>query len=140
VVHIHGVVDEHSCIYLPSETSYEAHRSDEANQRIGKFTGTAWHVIQATRRLCIYGLSLSALDAELSWIVRVGLEAHTGKTLRIHLFDLRAELPKLEWRVRLLLPRNSDIQIEGHPVDEEAVATGFRQESVNAGLIGFPTR
>lgn len=120
VVHIHGDVTAPDCIYLPSETSHEAHRSRETNVRIGLLTGTAWQVIRDTRQLCIYGLSLSPLDAELSWIVQVGVEAHTRESLRIHLFDLRAELTRLEWRVRLLLPPGSNIEVEKHAVDDDA--------------------
>lgn len=76
----------------------------EANKRIAALIGTAWRAIKGTHNLCIYGLSLSPLDAELSWIVQVGLEDHTRETLRIHLFDLGAELARLEWRLRLSLP------------------------------------
>ncbi len=117
VLHIHGDVGDHSCIYLPSETSHEAHRSPEANKKIGALTGTAWRAIEGTHQLCIYGLSLSPLDAELSWILQVGLEAHTRETLRIHLFNCGAELDKIEWRIRLLLPPGSTVEIEKHAVD-----------------------
>lgn len=120
VVHLDGDVQRPDCIYLPTETSYEGHRSSEANQYIGRFTGTAWQVIQRTQQLCIYGLSLSPLDAELSWVLQVGMENHTQESLQIHLFNLRAELDELEWRIRLLLPRGQEIGIERHPVDDDA--------------------
>jgi len=121
VVHLHGDVSSPTCIYLPTETAHEAHRSREANDHIGLLTGTAWQVIQGTDQLCIYGLSFSPLDAELSWVVRVGLEGHTRESMRIYVFDLRAELPKLEWRIRLLLPPGQAIAIEKHAVDEDAL-------------------
>ncbi len=117
IVHLHGDVSRPACIYLPSETSHEAHRSPESNKYIATLTGTAWQVIRDTRQLCIYGLSLSPLDAELSWVLQAGLDAHTRETLRIHLFNRGEELDKVEWRVRLLLPSGSNIEIEKHAVD-----------------------
>lgn len=121
VVHIHGDVDAPETIFLPTETSAERHRTCEAGEYIRRLTGTAWQLIRDTHQLCIYGLSLSALDAELLWILQVGLEAHTERTIRIHVFDLESQRRTLDWRVRMVCPPT--IPIEFHAVDDNAPVT-----------------
>src|SRR5262249_53106553 len=94
------------------------------NKQIGLWTGTVWQVIRDTRRLCIYGLSLSAHDAELSWNLAAGLLENTKQPLPIPLFDLRSAPPMIEWRVRMAsrLP-NVKVEINLHPIDDDAAAT-----------------
>ena len=118
VVHIHGDIEAPDCLYLPTETSAEAHRSTTASDYIARLTGTAWQAIRDARQLCIYGLSLSALDAELLWILQTGLEAHTANSVVIHVFDLGSELARIEWRLRMVCPPG--LPIEFHAVDDGA--------------------
>ncbi len=122
-VHIHGDVEAPSCLYLPTETSTEHHREAAANKQIGLWTGTAWQIIRDTRQLCIYGLSLSAHDAELTWILTAGLSEHTARPLPIHLFDLGNKLPEIEWRVRMACLPSAKVEIIHHPVDDDAPVT-----------------
>lgn len=124
VLHIHGDVERPSSLYLPSETSAEAYRSDLAKDHIARLTGTAWQAIRDTRQLCIYGLSLSPLDAELQFMLGAGVAARGGTPLPVHLFDLRARLEEVAWRVRLACAHNvGSISLEKHAVDDDAPAT-----------------
>jgi hypothetical protein len=119
VVHIHGDVQAPSTLYLPTETSTEPYRTDEGNARLASFTRSAVQVIQGARQVCIYGLSLSPLDAELNVVLGVGLEPRSGPPVPIYVCNLRSELTETMWRVRAALDGAANATIYGVAVEPE---------------------
>lgn len=119
VTHIHGEIEKPSCLYLPSETSTEPYRTDDANKHIALLTGTAWQVLRDAKQVCIYGLSLSPLDAELSAIVGVGLEPRDGPPLPVYVYNVREALDETVWRVRALTHPESKVDIRAVVVEPE---------------------
>jgi hypothetical protein len=120
VIHIHGEVEKPSCLYLPTETSTENYRSQEVNEHIARLTGTAWQVIRDARQLCIYGLSLSPLDAELAAVLGVGLEPREGPPFPVYVYNLRGKhLDEAVWRVRAATHPEARVEIHPMPLDLE---------------------
>jgi hypothetical protein len=120
VVHIHGNVEKPSCLYLPTETSTELYRTEEANKHIGLLTGTAWQFIRDARQLCIYGLSLSPLDAELGVVLGTGLEPRDGPTFPVYVYNLRGkQLDEAVWRVHAATHPKARVEIHPMPLDWE---------------------
>jgi hypothetical protein len=120
VIHIHGEVEKPSCLYLPTETSTENYRSQEVNEHIARLTGTAWQVIRDARQLCIYGLSLSPLDAELAAILGVGLEPRDGPPFPVYVYNLRGKpLDEAVWRVRAATHPEAKVDIYPMALDKE---------------------
>ncbi|MBL0183688.1 MAG: hypothetical protein IPP96_15960 [Chitinophagaceae bacterium] len=67
--HIHGSVDSHEHLYLPSETSQEKYRSPDDNNRHGLDHYTTLKFFKEANQIILYGLSLDPLDAELRIIL-----------------------------------------------------------------------
>ncbi len=115
IVHIHGDVERPSHLYMPTETWFELYRDPTVNHELEVLANTTEDVIRRARQLCIYGLNISPLDAELITILQNGLRDHTRDTCQIHLFNLGKELAEIEYRVEIVCP--SDVPIHLHPVD-----------------------
>jgi hypothetical protein len=77
-------------------------------------------IIQGAQQVCIYGLSMSPLDAELSVVLGVGLEPRMGPPVPIFVCNLQSELAETIWRVRAALDGVANTTIEGVPLDPEA--------------------
>jgi hypothetical protein len=84
VHYLHGHPDEPRSIYFPSETADEPYHKDE-RQGLRELHGQLIHAINEADALVVYGLSLSALDAELSMIISAGTK--DGRLRRIHVVD-----------------------------------------------------
>jgi hypothetical protein len=74
-IHIHGDVTSPESLYLPTENIIEPYRDGNSESK-EHVTGAArlMSVLQGTERLVIYGLSLSALDIELSILISEGFQ------------------------------------------------------------------
>lgn len=119
VVHIHGDIATPSGVYLPTETSTEMYRPDEANDHIGQLTGTAVRILQGARRICIYGLSLSPLDAEVNVILGVGLEPRATPLPPVYVYNIKSDLDATVWRLRAALHPGAVVDIRPVAVEAE---------------------
>lgn len=117
VLHIHGSVDDSSLLYLPSEVADEPFRTEEQRKQMGRLVSTMWRYIAKAPRLVIYGLSLSALDAELGYVLNVGLSEHLeGSPCEVLVYNCRDQVEKVERRVRMFLSNTAGVRIERRPL------------------------
>jgi hypothetical protein len=74
VMHLHG--DQRSAMgfVLPNEVTFEPYRNDEEIQYLNKRRRAIISTLEQAKRLVIYGLSLSPLDAELAHVLTSGIE------------------------------------------------------------------
>ena len=119
VMHIHGDVEVPNCMYLPTETSTEPYRNPEINEHIGALTGTAWHLIHEARQLCIYGLSLSPLDAELGAILGAALDPRPGPPLPVYVCNVAEGIDETVWRVRAATHPEARLDIRPVVIEKE---------------------
>ncbi len=83
--HIHGDCKSGNSLYLPSEVSMEAYRTkNEQRLLVGKHIGMI-KALQEAKRLILFGVSLSPLDAELSHCIAEGVEH--GLIKEIYIID-----------------------------------------------------
>lgn len=108
VFHIHGSVESHEHLYLPSETSMENYRSDEENELLSyKHFATVQFLTEANV-IILYGLSLDPLDAELSLLLS-GAFAES-KTIR-EVIIVNPNYQLIRKRIKILLFRKTGIAI-----------------------------
>jgi hypothetical protein len=119
VIHIHGDVEVPSLLYLPTETAAEPYRSREQNAQVAAHTSSAVRIIQGAKQLCIYGLSLSPLDAELNVVLGVGLEPREGPPVPIYVCNLKEAVSETAWRVRAALDGVANTRIGEVEVERE---------------------
>ena len=120
VVHIHGDVESPNTLYLPTETADEPYSKAEENARIAALTRSAVQVIQGAKQVCIYGLSLSPLDAELGIVLTVGLESLPGrKPVPVYVVNLKEEVKETSWRIRAVTNGAVDADIYSCPIERE---------------------
>ena len=118
VTHLHGDVSDSNCLYLPTETSHEPYRSSGLNKRMRLSAGTAWRRIRGAKQVCIYGLSLSPLDAELAITLGMGLEPRPGPPITVYVYNLRGpSLDEAVWRVRAATHPLAKVDIRPMPLD-----------------------
>lgn len=108
VFHIHGSIEAHQHIYLPSETSMENYRSDEENDKIGYAHFATHQFLKEANVIILYGLSLDPLDAELSLLLNGALS--NNETIR-EIIIVNPEYQKIRKRVKILLFRKTGITI-----------------------------
>src|SRR6266852_5496709 len=65
IIHLHGDTRKPEALYLPSEMAREPYRTAAERHEFAKHTGL-WKDLAQARNVVIYGLSMSALDAELA--------------------------------------------------------------------------
>lgn len=106
--HIHGDVSDPSTLYLPSEEANEIYRTDDENQLLHNNIVYGYDMLLKTDHLIIYGLSLSALDAELAQGISCGL-CGDSKVSKITIVDTAPTLV-LE-RVKMLCNRNIQYEV-----------------------------
>jgi hypothetical protein len=106
--HIHGSVDDHDGLYLPSEEAYEIYRSDERNASFGGMHVGLMDALDSVENLILYGLSLSPLDPELGQYMASGLNEKVLK--RVTIVD--PDYKKIASRLRMLL-RDPGVEISG---------------------------
>ena len=90
------------------------------NARLASFTRSAVQILQGARQVCIYGLSLSPLDAELNVVLGVGLEPRSGPPIPIYVCNLKTEVAETMWRVRAALDGAANANIHGIAVEPES--------------------
>lgn len=117
VFHIHGSIEAHEHLYLPSETSMENYRSDEENYKIGYNHYTTYKFLSEANSLILYGISLDPLDAELTLLLN---GAFTPETSIREVIIINPEYKKIRKRVKILLFRKNNINIRCfHPENLE---------------------
>lgn len=108
VFHIHGSIEEHEHLYLPSETSMENYRSDEENHKVGYDHFTTYQFLSEANVIILYGISLDPLDAELNLLLSGAFTK--GKTIR-EVIIINPDYQKIRKRVKILLFPRTDIII-----------------------------
>lgn len=108
VFHIHGCIEAHEHIYLPSETSMENYRSDDENHKLGYDHFTTYQFMSEANVIILYGLSLDPLDAELSLLLSGAFTK--GNSIK-EVLIINPDYGKIRKRVKLLLYPRTDIII-----------------------------
>lgn len=108
VFHIHGSIEAHENLYLPSETSMENYRSDAENEKVGYDHFATYELLKEANSIILYGLSLDPLDAELNLLLD-GTFA-SSKTVR-EVIIVNPNYQVVRKRVNLLLFPRKDITI-----------------------------
>lgn len=108
VFHLHGSIESHKHLYLPSETSMENYRSDEENDKLGYAHFTTYKFLEQANTIILYGLSLDPLDAELNLLLNGVL---SDKTSVKEVIIINPDYQKVRKRVKILLFRKTHISI-----------------------------
>lgn len=108
VFHIHGSIEEHEHLYLPSETSMENYRTDAENHKLGYDHFTTYHFMSEANVIILYGISLDPLDAELNLLLSGTFS--TSKTIR-EVIIVNPSYQVVRKRVKLLLFPRTDITV-----------------------------
>lgn len=108
VEHIHGTISDWTTLYLPSEYAFDSAHEDSTQQQMFIAQDLAIRELWNTRKVCLFGLSLDPLDAELSLIIESGLHEHIDE---INICNLKSEEQKLRDRVSLLCRRAANANI-----------------------------
>lgn len=108
VFHIHGSIEAHEQLYLPSETSMENYRSDEENDKIGYAHFAMYNFLSEANAIILYGISLDPLDAELNLMLNGAFKQ--SKTLR-EIIIINPHYQIVRKRVKILLWPRADITI-----------------------------
>lgn len=115
VFHIHGSIEEHQHLYLPTETSQEHYRTDEENEKLGLDHYNTLQFLSAANRIILYGISLDPLDAELNLLLNGAFTK--GKSIN-EVIIINPDYNKIRKRVKLLLYPRKDVIIRCyHPVN-----------------------
>lgn len=108
VFHIHGSIEAHKHLYLPSETSMENYRSDAENYKLGYDHFTTFRFISEVNVIILYGISLDPLDAELNLLLNGTFS--TSKTIR-EVIIVNPSYQVVRKRVKLLLFARTGIKV-----------------------------
>ncbi|MCW7475579.1 AbiH family protein [Leptospira levettii] len=111
--HIHGSIDNFDSLYLPTEVIEENYRKPHFQRNI---TGQTMHLLENIDKLIIYGLSLSPLDIELSFILSDTF-TEDSPLKEINIFDKKNNIDIVEQRLKFIL-KKKDITIFKHEVPE----------------------
>ncbi len=108
VFHIHGSLEAHEHLYLPSETSMENYRSDDENDKLGYSHYVTLQFLSEANCIILYGISLDPLDAELNLLLSGTFSR--SKTIK-DIIIINPDYHKIRKRVKILLFPRSDINI-----------------------------
>ena len=108
VFHIHGSIEAHEHIYLPSETSFENYRTDDENEKVGYDHFATYELLKEVNSIILYGLSLDPLDAELNLLLDGTLA--TSKTIR-EVIIINPNYQVVRKRIKILLFRRTGIAV-----------------------------
>lgn len=103
VFHIHGSIEAHEHIYLPSETSAENYRGEEENYNVSHNHYSTYQFLSEANSIILYGLSLNPLDAELSLLLNGTLK--TSITIR-EVIIINPEYQKSAKELRFYFAKN----------------------------------
>jgi hypothetical protein len=115
IIHIHGDVAKPDHLFLPTEITPAGYRTEEEHAVMGKSVSWLWQLVAVAKRICIYGLSLSPLDAELAFTIGVGLRENRDLERHIILFAHKNDITVVEERIKLLSGGNPKIKIKCEP-------------------------
>lgn len=117
VFHLHGDESEPRTMLLPSEVTGEDYRSADDQPAMDARRGGLWRWLARAEQVCIFGLSLSPLDAELTLAISVGLRerAQQGSPATVILYACARDIRVVEQRLRMQLGRDTHITLETHP-------------------------
>jgi hypothetical protein len=108
VFHIHGSIESHENLYLPSETTMENYRSEEENNKLGYAHFHTHKFMSSANTIILYGISLDPLDAELSLILSSVFSA--DKAVK-EVIIINPDFQKVRKRVKILLFRKTHVSI-----------------------------
>ncbi len=114
VVHFHGHISSTRTIYLPTEIVEEKYRDVDELNHLGSLMSSSLSYGMETNHFIIYGLSFSALDAELAQIF--GSSLAEGKVKLIDIIDSKPEL--VSSKIRILNDTNRTFEIREHKPSE----------------------
>lgn len=121
VAHIHGIYNDPTNIYLPSEAIEEPYRADIERKFLGAMHSSAMQHLINAEVLILYGLSVSPLDAELIQMIGGCLSSNNIKCIKIVNPDHSSVAEKLN----LVLQYPTEIQVEGYDPDNIQVACNY---------------
>ncbi len=114
-VYLHGNVEDPDLMLLPGETIDERYRSPAHRRAMKNKLALMSGIINRTRRLVVYGHSVSPVEAELRLALCVGLgNAPPGE---IVIVNLPSEIDAVRRRLLPLLPQGRAWKITPRPVD-----------------------
>ena len=116
IVHVHGDLRQPALLFLPTEITGELHQSDEELEALNRGIRRAWECIAMARRLVLYGLSLSALDAELGHLITMGLSEHREAPCDVFVYNVEDELHRIRRRAEMFLEKQAKIRFHLVPV------------------------
>jgi hypothetical protein len=102
VGHIHGIARDWQSLYLPSDYAFDPSHDDATQQRMFRDMDDAIRTLWRARRVCIFGLGLDPLDAELALIVETGLNS-AEHLIEVRICNLACQEEKLRKRLALLV-------------------------------------
>jgi len=112
--HVHGVVNSHELLYLPTEVNRELYRTKKEDIEMLKSHSIVWRTLEKCNISIVYGLSLSPLDAELCQILASGWDSEKLETVII----INPEHNLISNRVKSLLRFPKKVEVFGyHPRD-----------------------
>lgn len=126
-LHIHGSVDDHRLLYLPSELTKEPYRTHDEEQQIGGIHGSIMRGLEDASRVVIYGLSLSPLDAELLQTLAAGFSNDNLAEIHVVVPDHKL----VAGRVRLLLDPRKTVKLIGHDIDDLSKETVYTPSEIS---------
>lgn len=107
VFHVHGHMDDGDGLYLPTEVAEEPYRPNDQQRELVLKRKRMMNAISEATLLVIYGLGLSALDAELGQIVASGIHGSALKEIVVvnpHYVDVADRLATLNDAGSLTMP------------------------------------
>lgn len=129
VRYLHGSVCSPQALFLPSEMADEPYRTSEEKNTATNERGALATLVDESDLIVVYGLSVSALDAELGQVLASGMAGAGMKTVWV----IDPQYPFVCERVDGLLDPESGSRVEGsHPGRLKRTwqfsATGFEAE------------
>jgi hypothetical protein len=114
VGYLHGSIADPDLMLLPGEIVAERYRTVADRRRMQKMF-SIWKYIESSRRIVIYGHSISAIEAELRLMLCMGLsDAPPG---RIVIASLKEDAKDVRQRILPLMPPGRRWRIDLRPVD-----------------------
>jgi hypothetical protein len=108
--HLHGSVWNDSPLYLPSELMREPYRQSNEYNFLGGLHLGAMNTLDRARRVVLYGVSISPLDAELCQTLASGWDNPTLESIEIVVPDHEV----VAHRANLMLDLSRGVQVRGY--------------------------
>ncbi|REG24419.1 hypothetical protein ATI61_11427 [Archangium gephyra] len=115
IFHFHGDVNDPGNLFLPSEITPEEYRTKEQHDAMGKSVAALWQTVADAEDICIFGLSLSPLDAEVAFTIGLGIQHRPDLKRQITIFGLEGDTKLIESRLTLLSRGNANLEFKHEP-------------------------